>query len=192
MPPLLHRSAALGLCLTLWGCPSSPPPDAGAPRDAAPTADAPVRRNRRLRRRAARNRVRPSNGVAAAPANEPTTEVYDEDPAEAPRVRHNPESGPTLPEDLKAFLRAPRGALGPEAVEAALAQAEARALEEATRQAVAGLEAAKARLKEALSLGITEALRRIFLYSALFTLGALVFVLLLPDRELKGRPAPVE
>ena len=99
---------------------------------------------------------------------------------------------PALPEDLKAFLRAPRGALGPEAVEAALAQAEARALEEATRQAVAGLEAAKARLKEALSFGITEALRRIFLYSALFTLGALVFVLLLPDRELKGRPAPVE
>ncbi|BAW00770.1 EmrB/QacA subfamily drug resistance transporter [Thermus thermophilus] len=99
---------------------------------------------------------------------------------------------PALPEDLKAFLRAPQGALGPGAVEAALAQAEARALEEATRQAVAGLEAAKARLKEALSLGITEALRRIFLYSALFILGALVFVLLLPDRELKGRPAPVE
>lgn len=100
MPPLLHRSAALGMCLTLWGCPSSPPPDAGAPRDANATADAPVRRNRRLRRRAARNRVRPSNGVAAAPTNEPAAEVYDEDPPEAPRVRHNPESGPTLPEDL--------------------------------------------------------------------------------------------
>jgi hypothetical protein len=99
MPSLLHRSAALGICLSLGACPSSPPPDAGAPRDAA-VVDAPVRRNRRLRRRAARNRVRPANGVAAAPAAGSPGEVFDEDPPEAPRVRHNPESGPTLPEDL--------------------------------------------------------------------------------------------
>ncbi|MFO0626586.1 MAG: hypothetical protein U0325_13310 [Polyangiales bacterium] len=99
MPPLLHRSVALGLCLTLWGCPSSPPPDAGAARDVIAASDAPVRRNRRLRRRAARNRARAENG-AAAPTTEPAGEVYDDDPPEAPQVRRNPESGPTLPEDL--------------------------------------------------------------------------------------------
>ncbi len=54
----------------------------------------------------------------------------------------------------------------------------------------AQLEAVKAKLKEALSLGITEALRRIFLYSAFFILAALLFLLPLPDRELKGRVMP--
>jgi hypothetical protein len=76
------------------------------------------------------------------------------------------------------------------ALRRALAQAEAQALDEVPRRAVEELERTKARLKEALSLGITEALRRIFLYSALFIALALAFILLLPDRELKGRPAP--
>ncbi|SDE70931.1 drug resistance transporter, EmrB/QacA subfamily [Thermus arciformis] len=75
-------------------------------------------------------------------------------------------------------------------LEAALAQAQARALEEASKRVVAELEAAKAKLKEALSLGITEALRKIFLYSASFILLALLFLLPLPDRELRGRPVP--
>lgn len=76
------------------------------------------------------------------------------------------------------------------ALEAGLAQAEARALEEVPKEVVAQLQKTKATLKEALSQGITEALRSIFLYSAFFSAMALVFVLLLPDQELKGRPMP--
>lgn len=75
-------------------------------------------------------------------------------------------------------------------LEAALAQAQAKALKEASKGVLAELEAVKARLKEALSLGITEALRRIFLYSALFIFLALLFLLPLPDRELRGRAMP--
>ncbi|MGC8877541.1 DHA2 family efflux MFS transporter permease subunit [Thermus sp.] len=104
----------------------------------------------------------------------------------------NPPPPALRPKLLAQVEKALRQAEGQAArsLEAALAEAQARALEEVPRQAVAELEAVKARLKEALALGITEALRRIFLYSAAFTLMALLFLLPLPDRELKGRTMP--
>ena len=100
---------------------------------------------------------------------------------------------PALRDQLLRQVDAALARAEPEAERAllrALAQAEAKALDEVPRRAVEGLERTKARLKGALSLGITEALRRIFLFSALFIALALAFILLLPDRELKGRPAP--
>lgn len=126
-----------------------------------------------------------------------------------PEARAALRASPFLDARLKALLESPpppalqgqvlrqvEAALAraePEAERAllrALDQAEAKALDEVPRRAVEGLERTKARLKEALSLGITEALRRIFPYNALFVALALAFLLLLPDRELKGRPAP--
>jgi EmrB/QacA subfamily drug resistance transporter len=104
----------------------------------------------------------------------------------------NPPPPALRPQALARVERALKEAEGQAAgsLEAALGQAQARALEEVSKQVRAHLEAVKAKLKEALSLGITEALRRIFLYSAFFILAALLFLLPLPDRELKGRAMP--
>lgn len=95
----IPRVAVLGLSLAIAGCPSTPPTDAGAPRDLG-AVDAGGRVNRRRARRRARQRVR-----TAQAQQDPTTPTADpqelvDEPAEPSRPRVNPESGPTLPEEM--------------------------------------------------------------------------------------------
>nr|WP_308446027.1 MDR family MFS transporter [Meiothermus sp.] len=67
-----------------------------------------------------------------------------------------------------------------------LAKAQQKALEEVPREVVKQLEATKLKLEQALKEGITTAEQHIFLYSALFVLISLGFVLPLPNEELRG------
>ncbi|GIW29979.1 MAG: hypothetical protein KatS3mg071_0153 [Meiothermus sp.] len=76
-----------------------------------------------------------------------------------------------------------------QAVQAAhenLVKAERQALEEVPRKVVAQLEETKHKLQEALNNGITKAEQEIFLYAALFVLISLIFILPLPNEELRG------
>ncbi|MGQ9754212.1 MAG: DHA2 family efflux MFS transporter permease subunit [Thermaceae bacterium] len=75
-----------------------------------------------------------------------------------------------------------------------LKEKEAEALKTVPQEVVKRLEETKARLKEALVQGIVQAEKGIFLYSALFILLSLLFLLRMPDKELKGgfRPQMVE
>ncbi len=67
-----------------------------------------------------------------------------------------------------------------------LVKAERQALEEVPRKVVAQLEETKHKLQEALNNGITKAEQEIFLYAALFVLISLIFILPLPNEELRG------
>lgn len=68
-----------------------------------------------------------------------------------------------------------------------LAVAEQKALQEVPKQVVARLEETKNKLHEALNNGITRAEKEIFMYAALFVLISLIFILPLPNEELRGR-----
>ncbi|WP_038069309.1 MDR family MFS transporter [Thermus scotoductus] len=74
--------------------------------------------------------------------------------------------------------------------QASLKGAEAQALSQVPAQVVSRLEAVRLKLKEALQEGIVEALRRIFLLSALFIGLSLVTLVFLPDLELSGGLGP--
>ncbi|RIH89673.1 MDR family MFS transporter [Calidithermus roseus] len=68
-----------------------------------------------------------------------------------------------------------------------LVVAEQKALQEVPKQVVAKLEEIKNKLHEALNNGITRAEKEIFLYAAFFVLISLLFILPLPNEELRGR-----
>lgn len=70
-----------------------------------------------------------------------------------------------------------------------LVKAEQQALEEVPHKVVAQLEETKLKLHQALSNGITNAEKNIFLYAALFVLLSMAFILPLPNEELRGRGA---
>ncbi|RIH76591.1 Multidrug resistance protein 3 [Meiothermus taiwanensis] len=70
-----------------------------------------------------------------------------------------------------------------------LVKAEQQALEEVPRKVVAQLEETKIKLHQALSNGITNAEKNIFLYAALFVLLSMAFIFPLPNEELRGREA---
>lgn len=93
----VRRLSLLGLCLSMLGCPSSPPPDAAAPRDVPAVSDSGPRRARRGRRR--RRIARRRAPAPEARVDEQAPDEFDEAP-EPSRPRVNPESGPTLSEDL--------------------------------------------------------------------------------------------
>lgn len=96
-----------------------------------------------------------------------------------------PSAWPALLAELEARLAQEEAR-----VFAGLEAARVKALEEAPRQALAQLQAVRAKVKGALMEGIVEALRRIFLFGASFTLLAILAFGFLPDRELKGGLAP--
>ncbi|MFN3368966.1 MAG: hypothetical protein ACK4G4_07260 [Thermus sp.] len=74
--------------------------------------------------------------------------------------------------------------------QASLKRAEAQALSQVPAQVVARLEGVRLKLKEALQVGIVEALRGIFLLSTFFIGLSLVALVFLPDRELSGGLGP--
>ncbi|MCX7739907.1 MAG: MFS transporter, partial [Meiothermus sp.] len=78
-----------------------------------------------------------------------------------------------------------------QALHESLRSAEKKALEEVPQRLVEQLEETKRKLHGALSQGITNAERDIFLYAALFVLVSLGFVLGLPNEELRGRVGAV-
>lgn len=71
-------------------------------------------------------------------------------------------------------------------IQQGLQQAEASALQTVPAAVVLQLENTKEQLKTALSNGITQAEKSIFLIAAMFVAVSLVFILLLPNDELKG------
>lgn len=97
------------------------------------------------------------------------------------------------PPALRAQVLAQLKALEAEVVaqaQAGLERAQAEALVKVPEEALSRLRELRVRLTEALKEGIVEALRRIFLFSALFTGLAASALLFLPDRELAGGLGP--
>lgn len=73
-----------------------------------------------------------------------------------------------------------------QAVRENLAAARQKALVEVPQTVVANLEQTKEKLQSALNNGITKAEKNIFLYAAIFVLISLIFIVLLPNDELRG------
>jgi len=71
-------------------------------------------------------------------------------------------------------------------IQKGLQDAQAKALEEVPAQVVKGLEETRVKLHTALNNGITQAEKNIFLYGAIFILISLVFMLMLPNEELRS------
>lgn len=71
-----------------------------------------------------------------------------------------------------------------------LRQAEPQVVAQASKEIVSRMEEVRLKLKEALVVGILEALRRIFSFSALFVGLSLLALLALPDKELSGGFGP--
>ncbi|MFN4232818.1 MDR family MFS transporter [Thermus sp.] len=98
-------------------------------------------------------------------------------------------SSPAMRARVTSFLKALEDRVVAE-TQASLKRAEAQALSQVPAQVVARLEGVRLKLKEALQVGIVEALRGIFLLSTFFIGLSLVALVFLPDRELSGGLGP--
>jgi EmrB/QacA subfamily drug resistance transporter len=122
-------------------------------------------------------------------------------PAAEAAVNRDPE----LPAALKTTLAHPPADAAARAailasVRAEMTAAEPKAAASALRQAQAGVNGAFSKLERQITrdlergfnFGITDAVRRIFLYASLLTLLALIFAFLLPNTELSHQHQPAD